>query len=147
MTVVPRGTELSSKECVLSGLTWRNRTLGNTTNTISTDAVELSDTVPMETAAVVLERVLDVDNNGISPVSSNHWAGHLVVDKVALDESVAVRITCCVCNLKIVSDSLSCGGVLLVEVRLDTVAAAPTLTGVRAVGTSSISHQRSRGGR
>lgn len=141
MTVVPRSTELGSKECISSGLAGRDRTLGNTTNTISTDAVELSNTVPMETAAVVLERVLDVDNNGVSPVGSNDWPGHLTVYEIALNESVSIRVTCCVGDFKVIRNGLSCGGVLLIKVRLDTVTAAPTLTGVRAVGACSISHQ------
>ena len=132
---------MGSKECVLSGLTWRNRALGKTTDTISTDAVELSDTVPMETAAIVLERVLDVDNNFVSPIGSNDWSGQLPVDEIALNGSVAVWITCCVCDLEVVSNSLSCGGVLLVKVCLDAVTTAPASTGVWTVGASSIGHQ------
>ena len=142
MTVVPGSTELSSKECVGSGLAWRNRALSKTTNTISTDAAELSDTVPMETAAVVLERVLDVDNNLVSPVGSNDWPGQLTVDEIALNGSVTIRVTCCVCNLKIVSNGLSCGGVLQIKICFDTVTTAPTLTRVGAIGASGIGHQR-----
>jgi hypothetical protein len=112
-----------SNDC---GLAWRDRTLGKTTNTIRTDAVELSNTVPMETAAIVLERVLDVDNNGVSPVGGNDWSRHLVVDEEALDGSVTVRVTCCVCNLKVVGDSVSCGRMLQVKVGLDAVTTAPT---------------------
>jgi hypothetical protein len=126
MTVVPGSTELSSKECVGSGLARRNRTLSKTTNTISTDAVELSDTMPMETAAIVLERVLDVDNDSVSPVGCNDWPRHLVVDKVALNEPVAVWVTCCVCDFKVVVDGVSCGRMFQVKVRLDTVSIAPT---------------------
>lgn len=141
MTVVPRSTELSSKECVLSGLAGRDRTLGKTTNTISTNAVELSDTVPMETAAIVLEGVLDVDNNLVSPVGSNDWPGHLIVDEVALNGSVAVWITCRVCDLKVVGNGLSCSGMFLVKVCLDAVTTAPASTGVGTIGASGISHQ------
>ena len=142
MTVVPRSTELGGKECVCSGLAGRDRAFGNTTNTISTNTVELSNTMPMETAAIVLEGVLDIDNNGISPIGSNDWPGQLVVDEIALDGSIAVRVTCCVCNLKIVSNGLSCGGVLQIKICFDTVTTAPTLTRVGAIGASGIGHQR-----
>jgi len=96
----------------------------------------------METAAIVRQRVLDVDDNGVSPVGSNDWSRHLVVDEVAFDESVAIRVTCCVGNLKVVRTSdLSCGRVLQVKVCLDAVAIAPTLTGVWTIGTSGVSYQ------
>lgn len=140
MTVVPRSTELSSKERILSGLTRRNRALGKTTNTVRTDAVELSDTVPMEAATIVLERVLNVNNNLVSPVGSDHWPGLLAVDEEALNGSVAIWITCCICNLKAVSNSLSSGGMFLIKVCLDAVTTAPASTRVGTVGASSISH-------
>jgi len=142
MTVVPRSTELSSKECVGSGLAGRDRAFSKTTNTISTDAVELSDPVPMETAAIICKRVFDVDNDGVSPVGCNDWPGHLAVDKITLNESIAVRVTCCVCDFKVVrTGDISCGRMLQVKVRFDTVATAPTLTGVWTICASSISHQ------
>lgn len=80
----------------------------------------------METATIVLKRVLDVDDDLVTPVSSNDRTRLLAVDEEALNGTIAVWVTSCVCNLKVVSYGVSCDRVLLVEVRLDTEAIAPT---------------------
>jgi hypothetical protein len=95
----------------------------------------------METATIVLKRVLDVDDDLVTPVGSNDRARLLTVDEEALDSTITVRVTCCICDLKVVSYGVSCGRMLLVEVRLDTVTIAPTLTGVWPVSASSIGYQ------
>lgn len=95
----------------------------------------------METAAIVRERVLDVDDDLVAPISSNNRARLLAVDQEALDSTIAVRVTSCVCDLKVVGHGVPCDRMLLIEVCLDTEATAPTLTGVWPVSASSIGYQ------
>lgn len=141
MTVVPGRAKLSRKKRVGPTSAWRNGTFCKTTNTIGAHAVKLSDTMPVKTATIVLKRVLDVDDDLVTPVSSNDRARLLAVDEEALNITIAIWITSCVRNFKVVSYGVSCNRMLLVEIRLNTEAIAPTGTRVGPVGASSISHQ------
>lgn len=139
--MVPRGSELSQKERVSSAVAGRDRTFSDTTDAIAADAVELSDTVPVETGAVVGERVLDVHDQSITPVSKDSGSGILTVDEIALHGSISIGAASCVGDLKVVSDGVSGDWVLLVEVCFNAVAVAPASTRVRPIGTGSIGNQ------
>ena len=141
MRVVPRGSELGQKECVSSAVARGNRAFSNTADTITADAVELSDTVPVKTSAVVGEGILDVHDQSVTPVSKDSGSRVLTVDKITLHESVSIGTAGCIGDLKVVSNGVSSDRVLQVKIRLDTVAIAPASTRVRSIGTGSISNQ------
>ncbi|KAG9954559.1 putative multicopper oxidase, type 1, partial [Aureobasidium melanogenum] len=119
-TVVPIADRQRTKINVIvggSGTVDDNRASNThtTANTIRAHAIKLSDTVPMETAAIVRERVLDVDDDLVAPISSNNRARLLAVDQEALDSTIAVRVTSCVCDLKVVGHGVPCDRMLLIE--------------------------------
>lgn len=143
MTVVPGSTELGCLERICSTGAWRNRAFSKTADAIRSHAVELSDTVPMNTSAVVLKRVLDIDDDLVTPVSGDGGTRELIVDEVTLHVAIAIEVACCVSDLKVVGNSVSCSRVLQIKVCLDAVSATPALTRVWSIGARSISHQRS----
>jgi hypothetical protein len=79
--MVPRCTELSGPELVLAGSAGRNWALGDSRHSVVLAGVELSDTVPVDTGAVVIEVIFDIDDNGVTPFSSHKRPRILAVDE------------------------------------------------------------------
>lgn len=63
VAVIPCTSVLHRSKCVVEGVSWSNGTLGNTVNTVHVHCLPLSNTVPVDASAIVLQFVGDDDGN------------------------------------------------------------------------------------
>lgn len=66
--VVPSAAILADLELIGLHLTWSQRTLSNTRNTILCNSVELTNAMPVDGSTVVSQIVCDVNLQGVTPV-------------------------------------------------------------------------------
>ena len=80
MRVIPGCSVVLGDPSVSHGRTWCDWALGNGWHTIVHVVVQLTNTVEMDRCAVSCEKIVDLDNNCITPASSNGRAWRLAVD-------------------------------------------------------------------
>ena len=79
--MVPCCTELSGPELVLAGSSRSDRAFGDSRDAVVLAGVQLSNTVPVDTGSVMLEVVLDIDDDCVTPLCSYEWSRILTVDE------------------------------------------------------------------
>ena len=141
----PGSTELGAKETVGSGVIWCQRTFRNTVGSVHVAGLPLTDTVPMDASAVVLEFVVHGNLKNVPPVGEQGIAGHFTIDTE--DESLeSVWGACAICDIDAIRDGLACHRPIGVIIGCNTVAIAPALPSLRTMCTLSIGNQGRRGG-
>lgn len=81
MRVIPRCSVVFSPPCVGHGRARCDWALRNRWNTIVHIVVQLTDTVEMDGSTVVLEEIVDLYDNGITPAGLDCRTWHLAVDQ------------------------------------------------------------------
>ena len=102
--VVPARAELGSLEYVLASLSGGDWAFRDARDSILLTRVVLTNTVPVDSSAVVLHAILDIDNNSITPFGPNSRTWVLIVDQLEVSTpraSIQMRF-CHIGNFKVV---------------------------------------------
>jgi len=138
--VVPCCTELSCPELVLTGSSRSDRAFGDSRDAVILAGVQLSNTVPVDTGSVMLEVVLDIDDDCVTPLCSYEWSRILTVDEHHLlgsTTSIGVGPSN-IRDLEVVSHGGAVRGRLGIEVGGNAVAITPAVSCPCCVGASTI---------
>ena len=116
MGMVPGSTVLSCRERVCLGISGSQWTFGETVGAVLCVGVELSDAVPVNTGAVVWQRILDSDRDGVTPVGVDGRSRQLIIDEKTIAFAIAVWVAGRVGEFKSVGNAFAGGWPLLVKV-------------------------------
>lgn len=135
--VIPRRTVLSRLPLVQTGLTWGKSALGNTRDTVVRVGAQLTDSVPMNSSAVLGHAVGDINLDLVAPVAldGRTWdSGLTAIIRYGETEAVgAIKIASRVRDGQVVLAGLASIGPCSGGVRVDVKATAPRLPIARAV--------------
>lgn len=103
MTVIPRSAILRDVEFVGIGIVGRNGALCDRVDTVMLEGIEHTDTVPVDSRAVVFQEVGDRDLDSVTPASFDPWPRILVIKGfAAVRPSNSIRIDVLVGNVEMI---------------------------------------------